>query len=465
MAGRKKQPELTAEEKLQQALVPEAEQPYKVPDNWCWVKAGTVIEIYNGNSINEKVKAEKYYGQKEGLIFIGTKDVGFDNVINYETNVKITDYQNFKIAPANTALLCIEGGSSGKKIGFVTQDVCFGNKLCAFASKKINPKFIFYLLQTQCFVDQFNNKRHGLIGGVSIKDLSEMYFMLPPLAEQQCIVERIETMFAKLDEAKEKLQNTLDTFETRKAAILHKAFTGELTANWRKQHGLTLDSWEEKTLGEVCVDLKYGTSKKSQPTGHVVVIRMGNLQNGEIDWNNLAYTDDEEDIEKYLLKKDDVLFNRTNSPELVGKTSIYRGEIPAIYAGYLIKLDYNRQFINGEYLNYMMNSLRAKEYCMEVKTDGVSQSNINAKKIGAFILQVPTLDEQTEIVRIIDNLLAKEQQAHSVAPHQKIHPRPRLPRPARHQQPRRRTRNRIAEKGVVNVGRNKNILLEICNIK
>lgn len=115
MAGRKKQPEQTAEEKLQQALVPEAEQPYKVPDNWCWVKAGTVIEIYNGNSINEKVKAEKYYGQKEGLIFIGTKDVGFDNVINYETNVKITDYQNFKIAPANTALLCIEGGSSGKK--------------------------------------------------------------------------------------------------------------------------------------------------------------------------------------------------------------------------------------------------------------------------------------------------------------------------------------------------------------
>ena len=255
MAGKKTQAQLTPEEKLQQALVPEAEQPYKVPANWCWVKAGIVTNIFNGNSINEKIKAEKYYGKKEGLIFIATKDIGFDNVVNYETNVKITDYQNFKIAPANTALLCIEGGSSGRKVGFVDQNVCFGNKLCAFASNIINSKFIYYILQSQCFYDQFNNKRHGLIGGVSIKDLAEMYFMIPPLAEQQRIVERIESLFAKLDEAKENLQNVLDGFETRKAAILRKAFTGELTANWRKQHGISMDSWEMCEFNQIA-DIK-----------------------------------------------------------------------------------------------------------------------------------------------------------------------------------------------------------------
>lgn len=239
--------------------------------------------------------------------------------------------------------------------------------------------------------------------------------MIPPLAEQQRIVERIESLFAKLDEAKENLQNVLDGFETRKAAILHKAFTGELTANWRKQYGVSMDSWEEKCVSEICKNLKYGTSKKSKLNGLVAVIRMGNLQNGEIDWNNLAYTDDEEDIKKYSLKKGDVLFNRTNSPELVGKTAIYRGEFPAIYAGYLIKLDYNENIINGEYFNYLMNSIRAKEYCQLVKTDGVSQSNINAKKIGAFQIPVPKLEEQTEIVRIIDGLFAKEQQAKELA--------------------------------------------------
>lgn len=417
MAGRKKQPEQTAEEKLQQALVPEAEQPYKVPDNWCWVKAGTVIEIYNGNSINEKVKAEKYYGQKEGLIFIGTKDVGFDNVINYETNVKITDYQNFKIAPANTALLCIEGGSSGKKIGFVTQDVCFGNKLCAFASKKINPKFIFYLLQTQCFVDQFNNKRHGLIGGVSIKDLSEMYFMLPPLAEQQRIVERIETLFAKLDEAKEKLQNTLDTFETRKAAILHKAFNGELTANWRKQHGLTLDSWEEKLLKDIVNGFKYGTSEKSDyKFDGTPVFRIPNITDNGLSFEDLKFLSHNDiDVDNQVLE-DDILIIRSNgSRDLVGKCVI----VPQLnriytYASFLIRIR-TGSFIKPKFLVKYLNSKDAKVQMFNKAKSSAGINNINSRELGEIRIYLPTVNEQTEIVRIIDNMLAKEQQAHSVA--------------------------------------------------
>lgn len=234
---------------------------------------------------------------------------------------------------------------------------------------------------------------------------------LPPLSEQQRIVERIEELFAKLDEAKERLQEVADSFAVRKAAILHKAFTGELTQQWRCENGVSDESWVEKTIGEICSSLKYGTSKKSSDDGKVVVLRMGNLQNGEIDWSNLAYTSDEEDIKKYLLKSGDVLFNRTNSPELVGKTSIYRGEMPAIYAGYLIKLDYEKNIVVGDYLNYYLNSSKAKEYYMQVKTDGVSQSNINAKKIGEFEIPLPTLPEQHEIVRLIDDLLARERSA------------------------------------------------------
>ena len=417
MAGRKKQPELTAEEKLQQALVPEAEQPYKVPDNWCWVKAGTVIEIYNGNSINEKVKAEKYYGQKEGLIFIGTKDVGFDNVINYETNVKITDYQNFKIAPANTALLCIEGGSSGKKIGFVTQDVCFGNKLCAFASKKINPKFIFYLLQTQCFGDQFNNKRHGLIGGVSIKDLSEMYFMLPPLAEQQRIVERIETLFAKLDEAKEKLQNTLDTFEIRKAAILHKAFTGELTANWRQQHGFTMDSWEEKTFGDITDILSSKRIYKNEYVDKGIPF----YRSSEIvDLYDNGYTEPQFFIteERYneISKKygvpqiGDLLVTSVGT---IGKTWIvddrkfyYKdGNITQVKKKDSFNMNYLSNFIKSEFFKRQVDDIVA----------GTAYNALTIIKFKSIIIPLPTLDEQTEIVRIIDNLLAKEQQAQQLA--------------------------------------------------
>lgn len=167
-------------------------------------------------------------------------------------------------------------------------------------------------------------------------------------------------------------------------------------------------------LKEACNGLKYGTASKSQKEGEVAVIRMGNLQDGEIDWSNLVYSNNAEDNEKYCLHSGDVLFNRTNSPELVGKTAIYRGEQPAIYAGYLIKLDY-KDFIDGEYLNCIMNSPEEKQYCNQVKSDGVNQSNVSAAKIGEFNIPVPTIGEQHEIVRIfnayIDNSRAIEDAA------------------------------------------------------
>lgn len=151
--------------------------------------------------------------------------------------------------------------------------------------------------------------------------------------------------------------------------------------------------------------MTYGTARKSSSEGDVVVIRMGNLQGGEIIWSKLAYTTDRDDIEKYLLTPGDILFNRTNSPDLVGKTSIYRGERPAIYAGYLIKLDYDKIIIIGEYLNYVMNSQEERQFCADVRVNGVCQANINAKKIGAFSIPVPPIDEQQYIVSCLNELL------------------------------------------------------------
>ena len=276
--------------------------------------------------------------------------------------------------------------------------------------KDISKKYLYYYLLH--VVDQLYAKAHGSgMVHITIKPFKATTIPLPPLPEQRRIVDRIESLFAKLDEAKQKVQDALDSFETRKAAILHKAFTGELTAPWRKEHDVEMESWITVSVSEICHSLKYGTAKKSESEGAVVVIRMGNLQDGEIDWSDLAYSNDKEDIEKYKLMPGDVLFNRTNSPALVGKTSIYRGEYPAIYAGYLIKLDYDHSRITGDYLNYSLNTISAKEYCNSVKSDGVNQSNINAKKIGAYKFAMPNIEEQTEIVRILHDLLAKEQQA------------------------------------------------------
>lgn len=402
----KKKTALTIEERLQQALVPAEEQPYEVPENWVWVRLGAIAEIVTGGTPSKK--HPEYYGGNFPFYKPSDLDQGR---LTYDASEYLSEEGKkvSRIIPKNsTAVCCI--GSIGK-CGYL---MCEGttNQQINSAIPKINSLCLYYYLCTENFVQNLLSMASATtIAIVNKSKMESCAFPLPPLSEQQRIVERIEELFAKLDEAKERLQEVADSFAVRKAAILHKAFTGELTQQWRCENGVSDESWEEKTIGEICSSLKYGTSKKSSDDGKVVVLRMGNLQNGEIDWSNLAYTSDEEDIKKYLLKSGDVLFNRTNSPELVGKTSIYRGEMPAIYAGYLIKLDYEKNIVVGDYLNYYLNSSKAKEYYMQVKTDGVSQSNINAKKIGEFEIPLPTLPEQHEIVRLIDDLLARERSA------------------------------------------------------
>ena len=152
--------------------------------------------------------------------------------------------------------------------------------------------------------------------------------------------------------------------------------------------------WLWARIFSIADDLPYGTAKKSEKEGKLVVLRMGNIQSGEIDYNDLVYSSDEEDIARYSLIPGDLLFNRTNSAEWVGKTAIYRGDVPCIYAGYLIRV---RTHINAEYLNAVMNSGSAKDYCNSVKTDGVNQSNINAQKLGAFLVPIPPIKEQLRI--------------------------------------------------------------------
>lgn len=162
------------------------------------------------------------------------------------------------------------------------------------------------------------------------------------------------------------------------------------------------DGWFWERLGLVTLGVEYGTSAKSQPEGKVPVLRMGNLQNGKIDWADLVYSSDDEEIKQYLLKKGDVLFNRTNSPELVGKTAIIETDRMAIFAGYLIRVNHLNDIIDGRYLTYFLNSIIAKNYGNFVKTDGVNQSNINGQKLMNYPLTFCSLNEQKEIANILD---------------------------------------------------------------
>ena len=164
-------------------------------------------------------------------------------------------------------------------------------------------------------------------------------------------------------------------------------------------------SWVWCKLEDIVCELKYGTSEKSSSVGKIAVLRMGNITNvGTIDYSNLVYSSNDEDIEQYSLEKYDLLFNRTNSSEWVGKTAIYKDEQPAIYAGYLIRI--RPLLISPDYLNTVMNSGYYREWCYNVKTDAVNQSNINAKKLSQLMIPIPPLREQGRIVAEIDKWIS-----------------------------------------------------------
>ncbi len=163
--------------------------------------------------------------------------------------------------------------------------------------------------------------------------------------------------------------------------------------------------WAWSHLGCFSTGPEYGTTAKSSAQGEVPVIRMGNIQYGRINWADLVYTSDKEEIARYSLQLGDVLFNRTNSPELVGKTAIYRGERPALFAGYLVRVNQINQVVSGPYVAHFLNSPLAREYGKSVKTDGVNQSNINGTKLQEYPFPFCSPDEQAEVVRILDTRL------------------------------------------------------------
>ena len=177
----------------------EDEIPFEIPSSWAWVRLGEICQIYTGDSINQTQKLTKYANLEDGRYYIATKDVSFDGSIDYENGVKIPfNESRFKIAPKNSVLLCVEGGSAGKKIGYLDCDVCFGNKLCCFNPLLIEPKFIYYYLQSQIFIYSFMQKMSGIISGISLNSIKTIVIAIPPLPEQKRIVEKIELLLPLL---------------------------------------------------------------------------------------------------------------------------------------------------------------------------------------------------------------------------------------------------------------------------
>lgn len=197
----------------------ENEIPFSLPNGWKWVRLGEIGNIFNGNSINAKVKEEKYTNIGDGLPFIATKDVGYGwEKLDYDNGISIPENESgFNMAHSNSVLICSEGGSAGKKCGITDRDIFLGNKL--FANElfgDINPKYILTIYQAPTFYTQFSQSMTGIIGGISLIKFLELLVPIPPLAEQRRIVNKVDELISVCNQLE---QQQTENYETHQILV------------------------------------------------------------------------------------------------------------------------------------------------------------------------------------------------------------------------------------------------------
>lgn len=419
MARGKKKETLTPEERLQAALVPESEQPYPVPGNWCWVRLKASINLYNGDRGTNYPSKKDY--QFSGVPFINAGAIVDGELneaeFNYISEEKYDALRAGKIQQGDI-LYCLRGSLGKTAIVHQKFKGAISSSLCILrANQSLLKEYLYYLLCSNVIGHQQVLAENGS-AQPNLSAASVMDYMIPlsPLAEQHRIVDRIESLFAKLDEARQKAQDALDSFETRKAAILHRAFTGELTAQWRKEHGVGMESWENLKIGTYA-QVKGG---KRLPKGHKLVtertahpyLRIADFGDGTINDSDLHYITEDtfSQIKNYIINKEDVYISIVGS---IGKA----GVIPESLNGANLTENAARIISSRTLPRYLSSFLSSP------KAQNDIQNRIRSATLGKLSLlnikdietPVPSIEEQTEIIRILDNLLAKEQQAKEAA--------------------------------------------------
>ena len=410
----KKKQELTVEEKLAAALVREDEWPYEVPENWVWTRLNILYNFidYRGKTphkISSGVPLITAKNVKQGYI-----DYSIAEFISHE---EYLTRQTRGISHKGDILFSTEAPLGNVAIADL-DEFSAGQRLITLQkyshSAAINNKFYAFYMLSGTFKKDIDDRKTGTtVAGIKAEKLKLVPVPLPPLTEQQRIVDRIESLFDQLDQAKALIQEALDSFATRKAAILHQAFTGELTKKWREAHGVGLESWEEKSIGELFkVFSGKGFKEKEYSDKGIKLLRISNVSYNSLDWKDtkflpMNYSETETSL---MLHKNDIVIalNRPITNNQL-KISLIDDNTYILYqrVGCLRLL--STSCLNKYFLYYFLS----KEFRLKIENNlqGSDQPYINLPPLKKLMCPVCTYLEQQEIVRILDDLFAKEQAA------------------------------------------------------
>lgn len=405
----KKKTALTIEERLQQALVPAEEQPYEVPENWVWVRLGGVTQVIGGGTPSTS-KKEYYDG--------GT--------ISWLSPVDLSNYNDIYISHGNK-MITLEGLNNSSAKLLPKDTVCLTSRApigyVAIAENELSTNQGFKsFLPSPTYLARFlywylkGNKEllESKASGTTFLELSAskaatIEFPLPPLSEQQRIVERIEELFAKLDEAKERLQEVADSFAVRKAAILHKAFTGELIGK----------KIEQLVPLESLVDLikigPFGSALHESDyieNGIPLVNPKHIVQQHIVPQSKISISEEKaEELSSYRLKANDIVLGRRGEMGRCAPVSAREENWICGTGSMIIRL---KEEYDARLYSLILGSQATVTY-LENSAVGSTLKNLNEKIVRKIPVPQFDIEEQHEIVRLIDDLLARERAAQQAA--------------------------------------------------
>jgi type I restriction enzyme S subunit len=283
-------------------------------------------------------------------------------------------------------------------------------------SNSLNREYLYYLLT-------YYRDRITMLGtGVTIHYVSKNKFQsfqipLPPLPEQK----KISYVLSTIQEAKAKTDNSISALRELKKSLMKHLYTyGPVSAEDAEkvklketEIGEIPKEWRLEELKELITQAQYGLSLRASPKGQYPIIGMNHLLNGRVILSDLKYVNlDEKAYEQFRLNIGDILFNRTNSIDLVGKTSIFDSDLDCVFASYLIRVVVKEDVINPAFLSYFMNREETQNELKKLATRAVGQSNISATRLKTLKTPVPPLPIQKDIIAIlsaVDQKIEKEQ--------------------------------------------------------
>lgn len=381
---------------------------WQLPEHWEWKRLDdpSVSEIIMGQS----PPGNTYNDHGQGLPFFqGKTDFGeyYPTVTKWCTDPR-------KITLPGDVLISVRAPVGPTNL--TRERSIIGRGLAAIRpTGGVETKYLLYVLRRR--EDYIASKGKGsTFSNISKTSLSETEIPIPDIDVQHRIVARIEALFTEVREMRELQQNITSDTERLRQAVINDAF----------RHGIEA-GWVWKTIDDL-IDGKpqYGTSQKANTDGiGVPVLRMGNIQDGELSFDDMKHVElPDTEREKYLLSSGDLLFNRSNgSIDLVGKTAVFRSDIQMVFASYLIRIVPDQRFAVPEYLSAYVNSDYGREYIVSRAVRSTGQANVNATKLRAMPIPVPDqLSEQKRLVAHIHNAMneIREMQQLNLAENQRI---------------------------------------------